>query len=304
MKRFFLIMVMVSAVSCSGVRMEERCDILIVPPSPLTRAEDPDECLISDYNLFIFNSFGILEEKRYVSVREHSGGNVHHVTTLLRDAPYSIFVAANIGYELPCNNMDDINEYRYHLAYPDEYSMGIPMAGRAENVAAGDDGVIVVPLERLMARVQLSVDRTLLPADASLGVERVTVGACPSSARLFRESKALSSDHLFNSGYTKTGLEVDALNRDVAPGISGTLNLYLLENCQGEVSAMESPRELELCSTLEIRITYRSQNFSTAPGKPVVYSFRLGEGEGNCDVRRNTSYTYTLKITEEGIRGL
>ena len=37
--------------------------ILLDPGVPLTRATDPDEQLISDYNLLIFNAFGVLEEK-------------------------------------------------------------------------------------------------------------------------------------------------------------------------------------------------------------------------------------------------
>ena len=138
--------------------------IILDPGIPLTRATDPDEQLISDYNLLIFNAFGVLEEKVYIPRRKmvFSGGKLVHETTLLLDVPYSIYAVANLGYELPCRTLEEVRSYRYHLAYPDEYSRGIPMAGKLEEEAIGHSGTLTLPLERLMARVNLSIDRSAL----------------------------------------------------------------------------------------------------------------------------------------------
>ena len=128
--------------------------IILDPGIPLTRATDPDEQLISAYNLLIFNAFGVLEEKVYIPRRKmvFSGGKLVHETTLLLDVPYSIYAVANLGYELPCRTLEEVRSYRYHLAYPDEYSRGIPMAGKLEEEAVGHSGTLTLPLERLMAR--------------------------------------------------------------------------------------------------------------------------------------------------------
>ena len=54
-----------------------------------TRAGDPDDTRISDYNLYIFNAFGVLEERVFVPYRSLKlvNGKVQYSTPLLRDVP-------------------------------------------------------------------------------------------------------------------------------------------------------------------------------------------------------------------------
>ena len=285
---------------CSRASEPQLCEILLLPPAPESRAGDPDDSLISDYNIFVFNSFGQLEDRSYVPVREYEGGNVHHITRLVREAPYDVFVAVNLGYRLECNSLEELLEYRYHLAYPDEFSKGIPMAGWRRMAVAGDERSISVPLERLMARAIVSLDRSALDSGVQLKVERISVGACPSSVRLFGESKARSREDLFLRGYTKSGSEADALNREQSPGMSFPLALYLLENCQGPIPESRMTTMGEVCSWVELELQYRSASMSNAPGKSLVYRFRLGEGEDR-SVKRNSSYSYVLRPSGDGL---
>ncbi len=283
------------------------------PGLPATRAQLPDEQLISDYNLFLFNAFGVLEEKVYIPRRQLqlSGGKVVHPTTLLLDVPYSIYAVANVGYELPCRTLAEVRDYRYHLAYPDEYSRGIPMAGKLENTAVGHSGTLTLPLERVMARVDLSIDRSALDADVSFRVEEVVVGGCPSSALLFRESRAEGASQTFTTGFTHAGRQADALNRDVSPGLSGTVGLYLLENCQGDLlenvttpqgRVFTEGRYQEVCSYIEIRASYHSPSWTSLAGNHLIYRFYLGESLNNFDVRRNTHYSVTVKPQGDGLQ--
>ena len=64
-----------------------------------TRSALPDDRLVSDINLLVYNAEGMLEERRYYSGRQLSvtNGTVRIGTSLLTEAAYDIFVAANVG---------------------------------------------------------------------------------------------------------------------------------------------------------------------------------------------------------------
>ena len=286
--------------------------IRLLTDSVLTRALEPDELRISDYNLLIFNAFGILEEQVFVPYRELElqEGSVCFETTLLQDVPYTILAAANLGYALPALSLEEALAYRYHLAYPDEYSQGLPMAACLQG-PVGKSGVLDLPLERLMARIDINVDRRALDAGVRLVFTEARLGNCPSSVRLFGESRAETADQVFLNGFTKTGSQVQALNTDVELGLSGTVSLYLLENCQGTLlEGVSEDRDKLLadglyptvCSYVELKAEYYSESWHTHPGGRLVYRFYLGESLDNFDVRRNVCYPVTVRPEGDGLR--
>lgn len=313
MKKYLpLLLLLLSACSREEAPETVRTTIWLDPGIIPTRSADPQEELISDYNLLIFNAFGILEEKVYIPRRVMTiqDGKIRHTTTLLKDVPYSIYAVANIGYELPCSTLEEIKSYRYHMAYPDEYSRGIPMAGRAEETAVGHTGTFTIKLERMMARIDLSIDRSRLAADVSFQVDEVIVGGCPSSALLFGESRAESASQTFTVGFSKSGREASPLNRDETPGHSAKTSLYLLENCQGDLlenvitpqgRVFTEGRYQEVCSYIEIRADYHSPRWNSRAGEHLVYRFYLGESLENFDVRRNTVYEITVCPAGDGL---
>ena len=261
-----------------------------------TRSTLPDETLVSDINLLIYNAEGVLEERRFLQ-----GFQREIKTALLTEVPYDIFVCANIGYALPELGRAEIEGYRYHLAYPDEYSRGMPMCGRLDGYVSHGDASVRIPLVRTMARVDLCIDRTRLDRDVTFQVTSVTVGGCPSSVRLFGDSRAESATQIFASGFVLDGRQVQPLNKDRSPGVSGTVNLYLLENLQGDDAYTP------VCSYIEIRGTYHSDSWNTRPGETLAYRFYLGDGPQNYDVSRNTACRVTVHLegtglTEEGWR--
>ena len=261
---------------------------VILTPSALnpTRAGDPDDVKLTDYNLYIFNAFGVLEE------------------------PYTILAAANLGYELPFRSLEEARSYRYHLAYPDEFTQGIPLVAFDQLATVNDDGVLEVPLERLMARVELSVDRSRLRSDIQFKVTDVRVGACPSSARLIGPSRVSGKQETFAVGYRKSGNQVSALNEGSTGNLSRSVSVYLLENCQGDLldnvltdsgKVFTDGRYEEICSYIELKAEYHSPQRNTRVGESLIYRFYLGENRNNFDVRRNTWYRITVQPTGDGL---
>jgi len=247
--------------------------ILYPGHSPLTRAASPDEDKLTDCNILVFNAYGDLEQQYYLSIRD----TLRCSLELLKDVPYTFLAAANLGYKLPAMTLAEARQYRYHLAYPDEYSRGLPMAALAQNQLPAEK--LELHLERLMARLDLRLDRRKMEEDALMKVTEVTIGLCPQSATLFPGSCVETVTQTFSRGFTLRGNELDALNRDMPDALSGIASLYLLENC-----SQQHP------SYIEIKAEYHSADFHTAPGEPLTYRFPLG------DIVRNTVYPVTVLI--------
>ena len=275
------------------------------------RSVPPDELLVSDINLLIYNTEGLLEERRYYPDRSFtatdSGARVK--TTLLSEASYDVFIAANIGYALPALSREEVEDYRFHMAYPDEYSRGMPMCARLDGFVSHGAPSVTVPLVRTMARIDLRLDRTRLDSDVSFQVTSVTVGNGPSSVRLFGDSRAESASQVFAGGYTLNDRQVQPLNTDQTVGISRPVSLYLLENLQGDLLDTEDEREKtftegrypQVCSYIEIKGSYHSAAWHTRPGETVAYRFYLGDGPGNFDIFRNTACQVTVCLEGDGL---
>lgn len=267
---------------------------LLLETGPVTRSADPDEDRISDLNLFLFNEKGLLEEQKYLQGKQIEWADGKPVLPLqvLRDASYTVCVCANLGFRLPCGSWEELMAYRYHMAYPDEYSRGVPMTGRLDFTAEG--GAVRLPLVRMLARVDLSVDRTALDPDVRFTVRRVRVGNAPSSALLFGESRAETAEQLFTTGFTKEGTAVDGLNRDVTLGHSREVPVYLLENLQDGIVP-------ETGSYIEVEIEYYSSIYYSGPDQYLIYRFYLGETETDGRTERNCRYAVTIRPEGDGL---
>ena len=276
-----------------------------------TRSSLPDDRLVSDINLLIYNAEGLLEERRYLTARQFTvqDGGIPIKTLLLTGVAYDIFVAANIGYPLPALSREEVEAYRYYMAYPDEYSRGLPMSARLDGFVSGGEAEVRIPLMRTMARIDLVLDRTELRSDVTFLVTSVTIGNGPSSVRLFGDSKAESATQVFSGGFTLDGRQVQALNIDQSPGVSGRVSLYLPENLQGDLLDTDDETEKQfsegpygrVCSYLEIRGSYHSDTWHSRAGEPLIYRFYLGDGPGNFDVFRNTACQVTVHLQGTGL---
>ena len=242
------------------------------------KSSDPDPVLITDFNILIYNCFGVLEESAYVPERE-MGEVASYETTLLTGGEYTVLAAANLGYPLGKPTLEEALELKHYFAYPDEYSHGIPMAAVLENVRPGD--VVDVRLERLMAAIDIVLDRDYLNSDVQMTPVEVRIGKCPSSAGLFSPGKA---ETFFAGGFVHTGRELDDFNR------GGKVRLYMPENLSGDIPS----------SYVEIKTAYHGNSGHSKPGEYLVYRFYLG-GDGSYDVCRNTLYNYVVRPMGDGL---
>ena len=273
--------VLIALLSCTGKSgPAEKLQTSFCLHSPFSfKSADPDPVLISDYNILIYNCFGILEESVFVPEREMAS-SAEFRTTLLSGGDYTVLAAANLGYELATpQRLEDALQITHYLAYPDEYSHGIPMAAVKEHVPAG--GTVEVRLERLMAAIDIGLDKSLLDPDVQMTPVEVRIGKCPSAARLFRPGKA---ERFFANGFVRTGRELDELNR------GGTVRLYMLENLSGENPS----------SYMEIKTAYHGASGHSKPGEYLVYRFFLG-GEGSFDIARNTLCRILVQPVGDGL---
>lgn len=292
MKRLIPTIAVAAMTACSAPGTAGVVEVALVLSGVTKAAEPPPEDRITDVNLFVYNSRGVLEEHRYLRKTPPP-----YPLKLLSGATYSVYACVNLGYDIGALSLRELLGTRYSLAYPDEYSEGFPMTGAITDVTpTPGTRILSLPLERMMSQLTLSIDRTALDADVGFAVEEIRIGGCPRSALLFGQSGARSQDDLFALGYCLEGDEAAPLNRQAAEGKSGKVSLYQLENCQGE--ALEG-----LLSFIEIKAHYHSSEYRTKPGEYLIYRFYPGAPADNYSLRRNCRYDITVKPEGSGLTG-
>ncbi|MGN1233742.1 MAG: hypothetical protein ACI4UJ_09905 [Candidatus Cryptobacteroides sp.] len=273
----------------------------------------PDEELIHDVNLFLFDAKGRLEDHIYADkLTIGADGRVEIDAEWLCGTGCRIMACANFGYRMDTGSLDELLAYRYHIAYPDEYSRGIPMSGTA-TIAEVSSPLETVNVEmiRMMARISVRIDRSNLAKGVTFNVSSVEIGGSPKSVNAFAPGKAAGTSDIFNKGFVCSGTLADNLNIEESPGRSREARLYLLENMQGELlpdAKNEKDKVLEIsdalssqCSYVEIKAEYNSDDYCTPPGEWLVYRFYLGDSPSNFDVERNCAYSYVIKPDGTGI---
>lgn len=263
-----------------------------------TKSMDPDEVLISDISLMIFDERGDAEECIWLpDAREPVS------LELIKGKSYSFRACANFGYPVYADHIDELQEVKYHMAYPDEYREGIPMYAETDGVRPSDKGIITLSLSRLMAKVSLRIDRRRLSDDVEMYVRSVRIGNCPKSVSVFRQNSIDSPDQCFSVGFSRDDHQTGGLNMTTQDGKSKAISLYMLENIQGAMPdgmqfAENDPRR-DVCSYIEMEIDYLSD--SHASKNPLIYRFYLGDGGEDLEVERNCHYRITVCPEGDGL---
>lgn len=270
----------------------------------MTRAIDPDEEMISDISLMIFDETGAAEDCFWLP-----RGKRECTARLIMDKEYTFCACANFGYQVYADHIDELEEITFHMAYPDEYREGIPMYSM-EKVRITDEPEVTLNLKRLMAKISLRIDRSRLDKDVEMHVRSVRIGNCPRMANVFTQSRVRDGDDCFPAGFTRGALEAAGLNINASKGMSKEISLYMLENMQGEIPhsvTSDSDKVFdkddpmrEKCSYIEMEMDYISdQMYSQSKG--LIYRFYLGEDRKNLDVERNCHYHITVTPENDGL---
>ncbi len=269
----------------------------------LTRAESPDENMISDISLMIFDANGSAEE----CIRME-GGIAECSTRLISGKKYILCACANFGYRIYADEIEELDEITLHLAYPDDYRHGIPMYVRKEIVVGEDGGTIDLELERLMAKISLQMDRRKLSEGVDMNVRSVQIGNCPRKAVISKDNKVSDEDDCFPSGFYLGSSEAEALNRTSESGLSRPVSLYMLENMQGTIDIDEdsdktfgpNDHRSHVCSYIEINMDYTSSDYESG-SEGLIYRFYLGGGQDDLNIERNCHYHITVTPEDDGL---
>lgn len=256
-----------------GQRLHIGCSVLD------TKAGTIDEDIIWDINVFVLGYEGILEQHRFIRYTDGRKGGTDIDVSLLADREYTIYAFANAGYDIGNLSESQLEEFRLHLQRPDMAATGIPMSGKTARITAGHGGDINLNLKRLVSKVTVRLDRSLLDSGVDFHIAGVKVGNSPRWVQAFFPSAIQSDDDIFPSGYYSRGDDVT--------------DVYLLENLQGILDP-------DLCSYIELEIDYASDSFYTDGKSGLIYRFYLREGNSYM-VQRNCHYTVTVCPEKDGL---
>lgn len=268
------------------------------------RSMSPDEDKITDISLMIFDESGQAEDCIWLT-----RGSRTCTTDLVIDKKYTFCACANFGYQIYASHIEELQDIRYHLAYPDEYREGIPMAAVKE-VLITEECIVDIDLQRLMAKISLRMDRSRLDRDVEMNVRSARIGNCPRYAKPFTASKIEDNDDTFPTGYLLNDIQTAELNYNIGEGLSSEVSLYMLENMQGPADGNithdsekvfeQKDKRSEVCSYIEMEIEYLSPEKASGE-KGLIYRFYLGEDRNSFDVERNTHYHITVTPENNGL---
>lgn len=285
---------------------EVMCSISVDCSIYTSKSADPDEEMISDLSIMIFDEQGDAEECIWLP-----DGKTQVQIPLVLGKSYSFRACANFGYRTYADHIDEVEETVYYMAYPDEYSAGMPMYAEADNVRIGEDATVKLDLIRLMSKISLRMDRRRLSEGVQMNVTGVRIGNCPKCAKVFRSNTVTDNDQCFSLGFSRDDAQASVLNTISEDNLSGILTLYMLENMQGDMDKRidndadkvfeEHDYRREVCSYIEMDFEYLS--YEQYSENPLIYRFYLGDSMTNLDVERNCHYHITVCPEDDGLNG-
>lgn len=274
---------------------------------PASKAQMPDETKVTDINLLIFDSHGMILEHLY-----GIGGREFQVC-LIKGESYTFAALANLGYRVNVKTLDELRDLDFHLAYPDEYKEGMPMYSEIQSHRISEQGAIELSLINMMSKISLRIDRNMLSDQVEMNVTGVRIGNCPKKTSIYKSNRIASEDECFSLGFSHRGQECSGLNTMKGIGLSQEVSVYMLENMQGafnqdgigddndKVLDSLDPRS-KTCSYIELDMDYSSPLWQSG-STPLKYRFYLGEDKNNLDIERNCHYHITIIPQDDGLDG-
>ena len=253
---------------------------------PCTRSSYPwDESEINDIQLFITDAGGNIEE----SIYSPGTSSLSFTGTVGED--YIIYAATNIGTEMTAENIPDLSEFENMVFFGNIPDDGIPMViEKPVRITVKQGGnTATLKMTRMMARVDLVLDRSQLSNKDGFHVHRVTLH----DAALSVNNDSTSAD------------DIDMFDK------GEIISLYAYENLQGTLLPdnkdpwQKVPSSIsgsaDKCSFIEMECSY---DFNGISSDDIIYRMYLGhDNTSNFDVCRNTVYCLTFIPTEQEIYG-
>ncbi len=279
-----------------------RIDLSIAESDALTRAVSvAGDSLISDVNVFVYNTKGHLAAYRY---QDSLFSDIELEVPVGQE--FSVYAIANVGNltGMPeVQTSDGITRMEWILTDVDSMfgtDGKIPMSGVIHSVKVGSNAGL--KLDRLLAKFRIILDTTALGEEVErFDVKRIRLKQLNTRVSYFSVSKAVQADDILMDGMLYEEAEI-------LPAFSEGLDFYLPENAQGDLlpdnleeeTHVPGPPFDQLCSYVEFLVSYRSD---TRYNDSLIYRYYLHDGRqlDNFDVLRNTMYTCQTRFTGSGI---
>lgn len=259
----------------------------------------PDEDAVWDINVYAFRN-GVLVDAIYTEDMSEIS------LDLVKGGSYSIYALANVGEMASPKNEDEFRDAcMFGISDLSELEEVLPMRWESGNVSVRPGmKPVVIRLRRLVARMDFSVDKSLLEG-LSVRAVRLCQSACV--VRPFKKyggggSRAESGMEVIDGDYA-TEDDLMRLNR------GDRVSFYTLENCQGillpgnEDPWAKVPSNIgdadDRCTYLEAHCVFEDDGLLEGE---VVYRFYLGPD--NCcsfDVIGNSYMDVQLHLTGNGL---
>jgi len=252
---------------------------------------DPDENLISDANVFIYDSNSFLVE--HIWAQFTGGGERMVVLEALTGVEYSLYVLCNTGYRVPEMTEAQLLDFKYYLSSPDAYSKGLPMAGVRKGIVPGKTKSVSIELERLMSKISLRIDRSKLNEGVDFFIQSARIGNCPRCVNPFAPSVISGHEETFATGLCKSDDNCYDLNSNNGKGVSDEISLFVFENPANVLDE-------ETCPYIELQADYMSDKWYTDGKKFLVYRFYIREKD-SYRLDRNCHYRVTVTPHEDGL---
>lgn len=258
----------------------------------------PSEDSVNDLNLYAFCDGKLISQEYF-----EQGSQLE--LKLLYGHSYNLYALANMGQiEAPIDEEDFTQSCRYEIAEHCDIGQVLPMSWSSDGfiVDSWADRV-TIDLERLVAKVVFSIDKTALK-----GLEINAVRLCQSAAVVW-PFKYMDGSHVVGSDEVLDGDYASAEDLDILND-GGQVSFYVLENCHGDLlPGNDDPwakvpdniaEQSTLCTYLEVDCTFREGYFYSGD---VTYRMYLGtDGLSNFDVRRNSLLNVLLYLTDDALR--
>ena len=263
---------------------------------------------INDVELVVTDADGNIEDVIYSRTSSSLAfeGIVGHT--------YFIWGAANLGREEEAVTLSGFIDKVRTVSRSQIEEYGIPMfsasssgkPGPAEITVTGTNDKVTVRMVRMMARIDLKVDKSGLDTPEGFSIDGIVLYNAIDSYLPFADENKQPHDRKYGSALDEASAKdlIDA-NKEKA------ITLYAFENMQGNLlTGNKDPWEKVpsaigdaegCCSYIEMECSYVSGSLTC---NDIKYRMYLGEDSTtNFDVRRNTKYTITLFPSEEEVDG-
>lgn len=257
----------------------------------------------------LFYSDGKMEESLTKHVSFSGGGvsSCHCSVQLQEGKNYELLVLANASAgSAPVRLQDALSGLVYRTSGISEWSRnGLPMAGRRRISITPTTTEVTVPLTRLVARVNFTVNMSHLK-HGNIKFSSMAVRQMNTSCPFFSEGKASGT---VCDGDLASASDIALVN---SSGEDYATTFYLLENMQGSILAGNSDAEAKTpdnvrsaghnpgdCTYLELKGTYTGSSGAVRSETLTARMFLGGDACSNFDIIRNRQYNIVLTITDD-----